>query len=99
MHELRLTDLELQSLLAPALKARLRQEGFKFGESESPHDETHNLLLLPVNLDLADEVMVERTDDGVWVFRQSNPAISRRLLESMLAHGEAIEARTKTLDR
>jgi hypothetical protein len=92
MLELRLTDLELQRLLAPALKKRLRQEGFRFGASETPAD-GFNTVLLPIRLDLSESVSISRDDDGVWLFQQSDPAIERRFMESCMAHYEAIQSR------
>jgi hypothetical protein len=92
MLELRLTDLELQRLLAPALKKRLRQEGFRFGASETPAD-GFNTVLLPIRLDLADEISISRDDDGVWSFQQSDPTIARRFMETFSDHFEAVAGR------
>jgi hypothetical protein len=92
MLELRLTDIELQRLLAPALKKRLAREGFRFGTSESPQD-GYNTILLPVRLDLADSVSLSRDPDGLWIFQQIDPGIERRFLETFADHYEAIERR------
>ena len=98
MRELRLTDIELQRLIAPALKKRLRQEGFEFGtpEGRSPGEgdpEAIGMIMFPVNLDLAGCVSIERGDDGVWTFRQDTLVQLQRFYQTLIDHHAAIEGR------
>ena len=87
MAELVLTDIEMQKLVATALKHRMAKAGFIFGECES---EDHEVLLLPVNLDLTGFVTVSRTEDGIWTFQQSHPSVEERFYQLFEAHAQAI---------
>lgn len=77
MKELRLTDAELQALIAPALRAKLRAAGFEAGRPSTIHG--YPFFFLPINLDLAGQVSIERSEDGTWMFRQEqNPIVVER---------------------
>ena len=92
MRELRITDAELAGLIAPRLRARLLKAGFQPGE---PTD-GHIAYYLPINLDLAGNIEVARSDDGIWVFTQQiGGTLAERTDATMEAHGEAIMAASK----
>jgi hypothetical protein len=75
MRELRLTDGELQKLVAPAIRAHLKTAGFHTGASSC----NNNAFFFPINLDLAGDVRVTRHEDGTWVFTQETyPALAER---------------------
>ena len=86
--ELRLTDLELQGLLATALHSRLREAGFKQGIPTT----AHGWLMFPVSLNLSGVVNITRTDAGDWVFiQQDTPGpLDERMAAAAQAHTAAI---------
>jgi hypothetical protein len=96
IRELKLTDLEVQKLIAPALKKKLRAAGFTMGASESA-DGFNCAFYFPVNLDLAGINTVERDEHGVWTFRQrvGGEAVNERLRQTSEDHMDAIEARMR----
>lgn len=94
MRELRLTDAELQGLIAPALRGRLVREGFRLGASEG-EGATYGVLMFPVNLDLAGMVTVERTEEGVWIFQQQERVVFDRFADSFVLHCHAIDGRDR----
>lgn len=59
-------DRELAALIAPALQQKLREAGFKTGTASN----RNAAFYMPINLDLAGHVSVERYEDGTWVFSQ-----------------------------
>ena len=71
MRELRLTDAELQQLVATSLREALIKAGFARGSSV----ERVGSFMMPINLDLAGNITIERGEDGVWTFRQTSPEI------------------------
>ena len=66
MIELRISDGELQQLIAPAILKRLKKAGFRNG---TPSDDMCTFFL-PVNLNLAGRVKVTRHEDGTWLIQQ-----------------------------
>lgn len=90
MQELRLTDQELQALVAPALRARLREAGFKMGRSEG---EFPSSLFVPISLDLVGWCSFERDEDGNWIFKQDENRMVDLMGDSQAAHFEAITNR------
>ena len=86
MRELRISDAELQSIIAPQLRKRLRKAGFAMG---APSAEQQPTYMFPINLDVSGVMMVIRQDDGVWIFQQEDMKIAERLEESFLMHGDA----------
>lgn len=87
MRELRLSDQEVQKLIAPALRRRLKQAGFVSGTA-SGH---HYGFVFPINLGLAGSVSIERFDDGTWVFQQEvDMRLAERTHETFTIHAEAI---------
>ena len=86
MRELRITDVELQKMIAPVLRKRLRKAGFAMGAASADGPPTY---LFPINLDLAAFVTVIRREDGTWLFQQDDFVIAERLEESFLMHGDA----------
>lgn len=92
MREVQITDAELERLIAPAIRKRLRAAGFKMGTAS---DEVPSAFMFPINLNLAGVVGVHRSEDGVWTFSQEdNPMLADRMMDSMIAHGHAFETRT-----
>ena len=66
MKELRIGDRELQALIAPALTARLKAEGFHTGVPTTEHCGFY----FPINLCLAGDIEIVRHEDGTWIFSQ-----------------------------
>lgn len=90
MIELQMTDAEVQKLVAPAIRKHLRKAGFKTGIRS---DESGSYLF-PIDLQLAGDVSVHRSNDGIWTFRQEESAIiADRMAQMMILHAEAISAR------
>ena len=86
MRELRITAVELQGMIAPLLRTRLRKAGFHMGASSAEDPPT---FMFPINLDVAGAVIVIR-EEGDWIFQQEeDPMLYDRLQDSLLAHGEA----------
>ena len=69
MRELRITDVELQKMIAPVLRKRLRKAGFAMGAASADGPPTY---MFPINLDLAAFVTVIRREDGTWLFQQES---------------------------
>lgn len=92
MRELQITDAELERLIAPAIRKRMRAAGFKMGTAS---DEVPSAFVFPINLNLAGVVGVHRSEDGVWTFSQEDdPMLADRMIDSMMAHEQAFETRT-----
>lgn len=89
MKELRLTDRELQDMIAPALRARLRAAGFEPMHSDGAEPMGFSL---PITLDLAGDVTLERNiDEGIWTFRQvAHGDLADRTDFAERAHREAV---------
>jgi len=85
--ELRITDAELQSMIAPALKAKLHAAGFQRGFCDAEHCG----FFFPINLELAGTCTVTRNEDGTWTFTQQDNTITDRLDETYEIHAAAIE--------
>jgi hypothetical protein len=66
MREVRMTDSELQKLVAPALREHLKKAGFFTGASSIDHCG----YFFPINIDLAGAVKITRHEDGTWTFMQ-----------------------------
>ena len=91
MRELRITDGEVQALIAPAFRARLRAEGFKMGTAS---DADPSSFFFPINLNLAGHVEVVRGADGVWsIFQEDDAHINDRTAAASEYHGGAIAGR------
>ena len=82
-----MTDRELQDLIAPALRARLREAGFKTGV---PSDE-HAGFFFPINLELSGSCDVARNADGTWTFSQCDALVADRTAATLMAHYNAIQ--------
>jgi hypothetical protein len=86
VRELRLTDAALQALIAPALHERFKSAGMHTLE----RDAEHHSIVLPVRINLAGTVTIERDDDGTWVFRQElNQTLADRTSDANALHQEA----------
>jgi hypothetical protein len=90
MKELRITDQDLQALVAPALRERLKKVGFVLGRSTG---EFPAAVWVPINLDLVGWCHFVRTDDGVWVFQQDENRMAEIVADGREDHGEAIATR------
>ena len=86
MRELRMTDGELQRLIAPAIRKKLKAAGFVSG---TPSDE-HAGYFFPINIEM-NGLEVTRHEDGTWTFVQEDLAIAGRLNDTLDIHGAAIE--------
>jgi hypothetical protein len=86
MREFRISDVELQGIIAPLLRMRLREAGFAMG---APSAEQQPTYMFPINLDVSGAVTVIRGDDGFWTFQQDEMKMAERLEETFLMHGEA----------
>ena len=87
MRELRITDAELQALIAPGLRARLKQAGFRNGTASNDHTG----FFFPINLEIAGSCTVGRLEDGTWVFTQVDDAvIAERTELASAAHTDAV---------
>ena len=82
MRVLRLTDRELQDIVGPALRAKLKMAGFVSGTPSNDH----TAFFFPINLDLAGDVVVTRHEDCTWTITQE---CDLTLLERTQAAGEA----------
>jgi len=82
MKELRLSDRELQDIVGPALRAKLKVAGFVSGTPSNDH----TAFFFPINLDLAGDVVVTRHEDATWSITQE---CDLTLLERTQAAGEA----------
>ena len=75
MKELHITDAELQKLIAPALRKRLKAAGFHTGTAS----DDNCAFFFPINLSVAGSVKVTRHEDGTWCIQQeTSPALSER---------------------
>lgn len=90
MRELRLTDQEIQRLVAPKLVAKLRKAGFVMGRSSG---EFPSALFVPISLDLTGWCSFTRDHDGVWTFQQDENRIAEIIADGLEAHGDAIATR------
>ena len=86
MRTLTLTDAELQRLIAPAIRKRLKAAGFQTG---TPSDD-HAGFFFPIDLNICGKVDVTRHEDGTWTFEQEDQAIADRIESSFNCHAEAI---------
>ena len=89
MKEMRITDAELQAMIAPALKARLHAAGFTPGFCDAEHCG----FFFPVNLELAGTCTVTREEDGTWTFAQQDTAVADRMEQSLEMHADAVATR------
>lgn len=100
MKELRLTDAELQALIAPALRARLQESGFAFGRPMDARLDEFDIMLFPIGLDLAGLASVERDLEGVWTFRQIDSAVLHdRTADALRSHVAAIMGTQQVINR
>lgn len=90
MLELRLTDQELQALVAPRLVARLRKAGFKMGRTEG---EFPSSMFVPISLDLVGWCSFTRDADGFWTIQQDETRIAEVVADAHEMHYEAITGR------
>lgn len=94
MKELRITDAEMQRLVALPLRTYLIRHGFKHGEASTDHA----IYAFPVALDLAGVVTVVHEDDGHWRFvQETDETLSDRLDSSLASHTEAVVAQRRSL--
>ena len=89
MKELRITDSELQAVIAPALRKFLAGKGFLMG---TPSDSL-TTYFFPIDVNLAGCVDVTRDADGVWTITQDEHGMAERVAVSAFEHGEAIASR------
>lgn len=90
MKELLLTDGELREIISRPLMERLKKAGFHTGMAS---DEQCSVFL-PVHIDLVGLVTVQRTEDGVWSFRQELSAdVADRMAFVEQTHAAAIAGR------
>lgn len=92
MRELTLTDRELQALIAPKLRRRLKKAGFVMGASEASDDRPSFYFV--IHLDLVGFSELVRNDDGTWTISQcENAMVADRVASSNVLHEEAIARR------
>lgn len=90
MKEVRLSNRELQALIAPGLIAKLKAAGFQAGRSSGECC----AVVFPINLNFSGTVDIERTDDGVWTFRQQDDVdVASRTEFAAQAHAAAVSER------
>jgi hypothetical protein len=87
MREIRLTDQELQKLVAPVLRGYLRRRGFVMGRSSA---EFPTSLFVPISLDLVGWCNFERDADGVWTIQQDENRMADLMAEAREMHYAAI---------
>jgi len=87
MKELKLTDGELQALIAPVLCKKLRAAGFKMGTAS---DEESSSFFFPINFNLTGNCYVFRDADGIWTIGQEDAVIHDRVSSAMRLHIAAI---------
>ncbi len=94
MRELRITDAELQALIAPGLRRKFVEAGFKTGTAS----DENTSFFFPINLQLAGECFVTRHEDGTWTFTQEEaPMIADRVAQAAVSHASAIAQREQML--
>lgn len=87
MRVLTLTDGEVAGMIAPLLRARLKEAGFVSGASSDDHTGFY----FPIALDLAGEINIVRHEDGTWVFTQTlDTALAERMNATEAIHSQAI---------
>jgi len=87
VQELRISDGELQGLIAPRLRKRLAGAGFKMG---SPSSEPASSFYFIINLDLAGHVTIECGIDGIWIFRQDERRLAAIVDDVGAIHVETV---------
>ena len=96
MREVQFTDAELQALVAPALRKKLKAAGFQGGASDRSDWSPQGCIFLPVFIDMAGSVEIERTEDGVWTFRQElDFELSERTSAVQIIHTDVVVAQMK----
>jgi hypothetical protein len=91
MNTLRISDGELQTLLATAIRKKLAGAGFKTGASMEGWGNPNCAFYFPINLNLSGQCGVQRGADGFWTFSQEdNPIMADRLAATLRAHADAI---------
>jgi hypothetical protein len=85
--ELRISDRDLQKLIATGIKDALRRAGFKIGEN----GDGHACVMLPVNIGLTGISQVTHFEDGSWLFEQEETEqIYDRVSDAGMAHFDAM---------
>lgn len=91
MKELRLTDGEMQALVANKLRAKLRAAGFKMGP---PADQEPPTFYFPININVAGEVAIVRHEDGTWtILQDEHGMLADRTAAALGIHAAAIASR------
>ncbi len=89
MRTVRISDAELQKLIATELRKRLVAGGFAPGA----RSDVNCFAFFPINLDLAGSATVQRDEDGFWTFTQEVDEIAEdRTAEAHGAHASAVAA-------
>ena len=87
MRELRITDEDLQALIADGLRKKLKAAGFNTVVPSSDHAG----FFFPVNLSLAGECTVTRHEDGTWTITQEDNALLADRTDDCLGfHAQAV---------
>lgn len=91
MKEARISDAEMQRLVATALTKRLRASGLHTIDSSA----SRWAICLPVTINLAGVVVIDHDEDaGEWVFRQELEAeLADRTAFAESAHAAAFSSR------
>ncbi len=87
MKQLSIKSDELQSLVATALKARLRAAGFKLGSSDGLE---RSCLMIPVNVGMTGYCQLTYHEDGTWLFEQEDDTVvAERTHDTFRSHFDA----------
>ena len=90
VRELRISDTELQKLIATAIRKRLKAAGFTTGT----RSDDSNAFFFPINLDLAGDCTVTRLETEEWVFTQEESSVvADRMAQVSLYYAAAIALR------
>lgn len=86
---MRISDRDLQAMIAPRLKDALRRAGFKIGTN----GDGHACFMIPVNVGLIGTSQLTLQEDGNWLFQQEeSEVIADRVTDAGMAHFEAMRA-------
>jgi hypothetical protein len=95
MKQLTMTDKEVQALIAPAIRKKLKAAGFVSGTASDDHAG----YLFPIDLQLAGAITIQRHDDGTWVFQQEEDlTLMERTAATFAAHYEATQEATQRFE-
>ena len=90
MKQLAISAVELQTLVATALRDKLRAAGFKLGPGDG---QERSCFTIPVNLGMTGNCQLTYHEDGTWLFEQEDDAtVADRTQDTFQSHFDAVRA-------